>query len=136
MRVLLADNHVQVRWALRTYLREELGLDSVDEVTDTAGLLSGAQASCPNLILVEWDLPGQPVGQVLSSLRELNTPAQIVVLSRRSECKEAALAAGADTFVCKAGPPGELSAVLRKLIGLGDLPADNGNYAIREGEKP
>jgi DNA-binding NarL/FixJ family response regulator len=105
MRVLLADNHVQVRWALRTYLREELGLDMVAEVADGTALLVEARASGADLILVEWDLPGQPLEGVLASLRELDIPARIIVLSRRSECERAALAAGADVFVCKAGPP-------------------------------
>jgi two-component system, NarL family, nitrate/nitrite response regulator NarL len=136
MRVLLADNHVQVRWALRTYLREELGLVILDEVTDAQGLLIGAKACCPSLILVEWDLPGQPIREVLPSLRELNPSVQIVVLSRRSECRLAALAAGANAFVCKAGPPGQLSAALRELLGGGKPSSGNGAHLMREGENP
>jgi DNA-binding NarL/FixJ family response regulator len=136
MRVLLADNHVRVRWALRTYVREEPGLDMVAEVADTTALLAEARASRPDLILVEWDLPGQPLEGVLGSLRDLGFPARIIVLSRRPECERAALAAGADVFVCKAGPPGQLGAALHGLIGDGDPPPGNGTLDICEAEKP
>jgi DNA-binding NarL/FixJ family response regulator len=119
MRVLLADNHVRVRWALRTYLKEELGLDTVAEVADAATLLAEAQTSRPDLILVEWDLPGQPLEGVLASLRNQGLQTRVIVLSRRSECERAALAAGADAFVWKARPPGQLRAVLHALSGNG-----------------
>jgi len=136
MRVLLADNHVRVRWALQTYLREELGLEMVAEVADGTALLAEARASRPDLILVEWDLPGQPLEMVLGSLRELDIPARIIVLSRRPECERAALAAGADVFVCKAGPPGQLRAALHRLIGAEIRPPGNGTLDMYEGEKP
>jgi DNA-binding NarL/FixJ family response regulator len=117
MRVLLADNHVRVRWALRTYLREELGLDTVAEAADTAALLTEARTSRPDLILVEWDLPGQPLERVLKSLRDEGLCSRVIVLSQRPECERAAIAAGADVFVCKAGPPGQLGAALHRLTG-------------------
>jgi DNA-binding NarL/FixJ family response regulator len=119
MHVLLADNHVRVLWALRTYLMEELGLDAVSEAADTAALLTEARASCPDLILVEWDLPGQPLEEVLKSLRDEGLRTRVIVLSQRPECEQAAMAAGADAFVCKAGPPGGLGAALRGLTGGG-----------------
>jgi DNA-binding NarL/FixJ family response regulator len=117
MRVLLADNDVRVRWALRTYLREELGLDTVAEAADTAALLTEARTSPPDLILMEWDLPGQPLEGALKSLREQGLRSRVIVLSRRPECEQAAIAAGTDAFVCKAGPPGQLRDALHGLIG-------------------
>jgi DNA-binding NarL/FixJ family response regulator len=125
MRVLLADNHVRVRWALRTYLREELGLEMVAEVADATALLAEARTSSPDLILVEWDLPGEPMEGVLELLRDQGLHAHVVVLSRRPECERAALAAGADVFVCKAGPPGQLGAALHDLIGAESPPVGN-----------
>ena len=136
MRALLADNHVRVRWALRTYLREELGLEMVAEAADATTLLAEARTSRPDLILAEWDLPGQPLEGVLESLRDQGLHARVIVLSRRPECERAALAAGADVFVCKAGPPGQLGAALHGLIGDGDPPPGNGTLDMHEGEKP
>lgn len=115
MRVLLADHHSQVRWALRTAIKEEPRLVVVGEATEAEALLSQAQALRPDLILLEWELPGQPVEEVLSTLRAFNNGCQVIVLSRQPECETAALAAGADAFISKAAAPEELLTALRAL---------------------
>jgi DNA-binding NarL/FixJ family response regulator len=117
MRVLLADDHSRVRWALRTIIREEPGWMVVGEVSRAEQCLSRALALQPDLILLEWELPGQPVDQLLSALRTLEVPPRVIILSGQPELREAALAAGADAFVCKADPPEGLLAALRALAG-------------------
>jgi two-component system response regulator DesR len=117
MRVLLADHHSQVRWALRTAIKEEPGLVVVGEVLESETLLSQAQALRPDLILLEWELPGRPLEEVLSTLHALNNGCQVFILSRQPECETAALEAGADAFISKATAPEELLATLRALAG-------------------
>lgn len=119
MRVLLADHHSQVRWALRTAIKEEPRLVVVGEATEAEALLSQAQALRPDLILLEWELPGQPVEEVLSTLRAYSNGCQVIVLSRQPECETAALAAGADAFISKAAAPEELLTALRALASDG-----------------
>ena len=119
MRVLLADHHSQVRWALRTAIKEEPRLVVVGEVTEAEALLSQAQALRPDLILLEWELPGQPVEEVLSTIRAYRSGCQVMVLSRQPECETAALAAGADAFISKAAAPEELLTALRALASDG-----------------
>lgn len=115
MRVLLADHHSEVRWALRTAIKEEPRLVVVGEATEAEALLSEAQALRPDLILLEWELPGRPVEELLSTLYALNNGCQVIILSRQPECETAALEAGADAFVSKAAAPEELLAALRAL---------------------
>ena len=117
MRVLLADHHTWIRWALRTVIREEPGLTVVGEVSKTEDLLSQAQALRPEVILLEWELPGQPADELLSVLRALVLQSRVIVLSQRAESEEAALAAGADAFISKATPPEQLLTTLRRLVG-------------------
>jgi DNA-binding NarL/FixJ family response regulator len=119
MRVLLADHNSQVRWALRTAIREEPGLIVVGEATEAEALLSQAQALRPDLILLEWELPGQPMEEVLSTLRAFSNGCQVIILSRQPECETAALAAGADAFISKAAAPEELLTALRALASDG-----------------
>ena len=116
MRVLLADDHTQVRWALRTVIREASGLTVVGEASDAENLLSQAQSLQPDLILLEWELPGRLGGDLLSSLRALNHQPRVIVLSHRPESEEAALAADADAFVSKADPPERLLSALRRAM--------------------
>lgn len=115
MRVLLADHHAKVRWALRTAIKEEPRLVVAGEATDAETLLSLAQALRPDLILLEWELPGRPARDLLSTLYALNNSCQVIILSRHPECETAALEAGADAFISKAAGPEELLAALRAL---------------------
>lgn len=116
MRVLIADAHSEVRWALRTVIREEPGLTVVGEVSDAEHLLTQARALQPDLIILEWELPNQPTETVLPLLLgALNHGCQVIVLSRRPEARQAALAAGAGAFVSKADAPEQLLAALRRL---------------------
>ena len=115
MRVLLADHHPNVRWALRTAIREEPRLVVVGEATDAETLLSLVRFLRPELILLEWELPGRPMEEVMSTLHALSHGCQVIILSRRPECETAALEAGADAFISKAAAPKELLAALRDL---------------------
>jgi two-component system invasion response regulator UvrY len=115
MRVLLADHHSQVRWALRTAIKEEPRLVVVGEATDAETLLSQVRVLRPDLILLEWELPGRPVEEVLPTLHALNKGCQVIILSRQPQCETAALEAGADAFISKAAAPKELLAILRDL---------------------
>jgi two-component system response regulator DesR len=69
MRVLLADDHMQVRWALRTAIQEEGGMQIVGEVSEVPGLLAQVVALRPDVILLEWELSGRPAGDLLGDLR-------------------------------------------------------------------
>ena len=115
MRVLLADHHSKVRWALRTAIKEEPRLVVIGEATEAETLLSQARVLRPDLIVLEWELPGRPVEEVLSALHALNDGCQVIILSRRPECETAALEAGADAFISKAAAPKELLTALRAL---------------------
>lgn len=116
MRVLLADAHRNVRWALRTALTEEPELTVVGEVSDADQLLSQARALHPDLILLEWELPGLSGEELLADLGSLNHGSRVMVLSGRPEVRQAALAAGAEAFVSKAESPHQLLAALHRLV--------------------
>ena len=115
MRVLLADQHSNVRWALRTAIREEPEMVVVGEAADSSELKSKAYALKPDVVLMEWELPGRPPDAVLSELRAVAPRPYVVVLSQRSELEKVALASGADAFFSKANEPDGLLIVLRSL---------------------
>jgi two-component system response regulator DesR len=115
MNVLLADDSVEVRWALRTFLHEQLGLTVVGEVAHGDSLLMEVAALRPDIVVLEWELPGRPPREMLGILHRQRASCQIVVVSQRPECREAALQAGADAFMPKTAGPAELLRVLRAL---------------------
>ena len=116
MRVLLADAHRNVRWALRTAITEEPGLAVVGEVSDAADLLSQARALQPDLILLEWELSGLSGEELLADLSTLNHGSRVIVLSGRPEVRQAALEAGAEAFVSKSDAPHQLLTTLQRLV--------------------
>lgn len=116
MRVLLADDNSKVRWALRTFIGEEPGLTVVGEVSEANGLLSQAEALRPDLILLDWELPGGRGTELLRRLHALLLPATVVVLSTYPEAEQVVRSAGADGFVSKANGPVEFLSALRRLV--------------------
>jgi DNA-binding NarL/FixJ family response regulator len=112
MNILVADDSVQVRWALRTFVQEQLGWIVVGEATHSEGLLAKAAALRPDLILLEWDLPGRPAREVIDALHRQLGSCKIIVLDDSLECQGAALQAGADAFISKLGPPQQVLSVL------------------------
>jgi DNA-binding NarL/FixJ family response regulator len=115
MNVLLADEHAPVRWALRTFLREQLGWTVVGEVADSQTLLGEAPALRPDLIILAWELPGRPAEEILEAVHRQWASCRVVVVGQHPECRRAALQAGADAFVCKTEPPEQVLAIIAEL---------------------
>lgn len=112
MRILLADDQPQVRFALRVLLERQPGLTVVGEAADTDTLLSQAETARPDLVLLGWELPGPAAGGLLPTLRETRPGLLVIALSGRPEAHQAAISAGADAFVSKSDPPERLLAAI------------------------
>ena len=115
MRILLADEEFNVRFALRTLLERQPGLEIVGEVDRSGELLSQVKTTCPDLVLLDWSLRGSAAADALFALRKVWADLAVIVLSGRPEARQAALSAGADAFISKTDPPEELLAAIRSV---------------------
>ncbi len=115
MRLYIADMNKNVRLGLQMVLHQEAGVQVVGTAAQAEGLLAQVEASQADVLLLDWQLPGASMTELISDLRALNPPPKIVVLSVRSEIEAPALSAGADAFVSKSAPPEELLEVVRSL---------------------
>lgn len=113
MRVLLADDQPQVRFALRVLLDRNPDLEVVSEAADAEQMLAQAKAIRPDVILLSWELPGLAELGLLSALRQYCPDLFVIALSGRPEACRAALEAGADAFVSKTDPPERLLAAIQ-----------------------
>jgi DNA-binding NarL/FixJ family response regulator len=113
MRVLLADDESKVRSAIRLVLEQEPGLVMVGEAIDGAGLLAEAARSKPELVLLDWELPGPSAIQLVRSLKLSAPEIKVIALSGRPEAGTHAAQAGVAGFVCKGDPPERLLAAVR-----------------------
>ena len=112
MHVLLADDQSKVRSALRLLLEQQPGIHILGEAVDTMGLLDWVKTACPDLVLLDWELPGLEANRLLPTLRELCPRLKVIALSGRPEARRAALDAGVDAFVSKGDPPERLLAAV------------------------
>ena len=112
MRILLAEHHGKLMSALRALITEKTDYVITGEATDWAGLLELAEITQPDLVLLDWELPGRPSDDLRTGICSQDSRPRLIVLSTWSEVKEMALAAGADDFVSKGDPPDKLLHVL------------------------
>ncbi len=114
MRVLLADDEPKVRSALRLILEQLKEVETVEEVTDAESLANRLQITSPDLLLVDWELPGLHPATSLSEIRR-RAPLKVIVLSGRLPAPQAALYFGADACLSKCEPPDRLFATLKAM---------------------
>ena len=112
MRILLADHESNVRYGLRVLLEERPELEVVGEAADAEDLLAQIEASCPDLVLLSWGLPGLVGADLLPALRSVCDDLYVIVLSGRPEARQAILDAGANAFISKIESPEQLLAAI------------------------
>lgn len=120
MRIILADNQPKVRFALQLLLGQEEEISVVGEAANAEGLFAQIEKTHPDLVLLDWDLPGVPMVDLLSALNNTYPALSVIALSWRLEMEYAALDAGADAFVSKADPPEQLLAAIFSLERVGE----------------
>jgi two-component system invasion response regulator UvrY len=123
MRILLADDQPKVRFALRTLLERQSGFKVVGEARSGQDLRDQIQPTRPDLVLLDWELPGERALDTLSKLRTMYPTLRVIALSGRSEARQAALQAGVDAFVSKSDPPEHLLAAIRDFERTGEKTA-------------
>lgn len=113
MRVLVADDHPQVRSALGLLLEHEPQVQVVGEATYAEDLIHQIRETQPDLVLLDWELPGLPAIDLLRTIRTYRPGLLVIALSGRPEAHHSALLAGVDDFISKGNPPEQVLTILR-----------------------
>jgi DNA-binding NarL/FixJ family response regulator len=102
-RVFLADGQPEARSALRLLLLD-LNMEVVGETADWTTTLAQAAGTQPDMVVVEWALI--PHDSSLLALRATCPAAMVIVLISHLDARQqAALSAGADSFISKDETP-------------------------------
>jgi DNA-binding NarL/FixJ family response regulator len=96
-------------------LQERYSLAAVGEAADSAELLAQLTADHFEVVILVWELSGQPPEDLLPALHRLSERPSVIVLSGRPELEPRARAAGADAFVSMCDPPQRLLATLQAI---------------------
>ena len=115
VRVLLADDEAHVRLLVRTVLTS-LGYDVVGEAADGRKAVELFDATSPDLVLLDINMPVMDGLAALKALREKSDTVAIVMLTSlaSAEVVEQSLGAGATYHLRKDLPVAELKEELRE----------------------
>jgi DNA-binding NarL/FixJ family response regulator len=114
MKIGIADPQARVRFGLRILLEQQTGWIVCGEASDDQELQALARDHQLDLLLIDWDLPGEPPVCLLHLLQAQFPGIIRITMSGRQELRQDALQAGADGFVCKTEPPEKLLATIRE----------------------
>ena len=115
MRVILADHRPSVRSALRLLLALEPNMTVVGEACNREEALELAANEQPDVVVLDWDLPDQGGDIALAELKAKLPSLAVVAVSTLPEARQLSLAAGAEAFVSKGGPPEQLLAAIERI---------------------
>jgi two-component system response regulator DegU len=118
VRVLLADDHVLVRRALRQLLESAGGVDVLAEVSDGPTAVAEAQRLCPDAVILDIALPCLDGVQAAAAIRLLCPKTKVLLLSFDEDpvYVRRAMLAGAAGFVGKSGVDRWLIPALRRVL--------------------
>jgi len=121
IRVLVVDDDPLVRSALRLMLGGQPDLDVIGEAPDGRSGVAAARAERPDVVLMDIRMPGLNGLEATRALHADPDPPRVIVLTTfdADEHVMGALAAGADGFVLKDTPPGEIVEAIRR-VAAGD----------------
>jgi two-component system response regulator DesR len=115
MRIFIADESKEIRLALQMLFNQQPGMTVIGIAVSSDGVVEQIIASKPDVLLLNWNLPGDFLPDTLARLRSLMPGLKLVVLGVQFESRTAALAAGVDAFLDMSTPPHEMVEVLRRL---------------------
>jgi two-component system, OmpR family, phosphate regulon response regulator PhoB len=118
-RILIVDDDESVRSLLRATLPEDDY--EVLEASDGNQALELTEREPPDLVLLDWQMPGRPGSHVLDELKSRYPDLPVVVLTAQHQPPQRALAEalGVDVFLTKPFSPMELLDTVERLLAKG-----------------
>ena len=120
MRILLAVADEGLRRFLKRYLRSEDGLAVVGEALDGPEAVHKAGLLKPDVAVIDMDLPGLNVLDVIRRIKTARPTSQVLLLSavEGKEYREAAARSGVDAYLLKTASVYQFLTTIRKLAPL------------------
>ena len=106
--VLIADREPNVRSALKLFFESSADCPTVGEAAHTQEVLKYVCRHGPELLLLDWDLPGQALDYFIFVIRMIYPDLLIVALGLSGKDRDEAMAAGANAFINKLEFPEQL----------------------------
>jgi len=113
MRIFLAESDPELRVGLQFLIYQQPSYQVIGITDNGNGLPSQIKASQPDVLLLDWYLPGKPMNELIADVQVLDLPLNIIAMSIFPEDEGEARASGVDYFISKATPPSDLIDLLK-----------------------
>jgi DNA-binding NarL/FixJ family response regulator len=115
LRILLADDHVTMRYGLKLVIDGESDMQVVSEASDGETAVARAMECQPDVVVMDISMPGMNGLVATRKLKRLQPGVAIVTLTRHSDVAylQELLRAGVSGYVLKQSPPAELLQAIR-----------------------
>ena len=129
IRLLIVEDQPSVRKAIRMRLAAESDLSVIGEAADGEAALNLAISLCPDVILMDVEMPHMDGITTACALHRIRPQAAVIMLSIHDDALTRARAkgAGAAAFVAKSMPPDTLLTTIRQVVQAG-LGQGKGGY--------
>ena len=115
MHVVLATEKTDLRLSIELLLSEEPGVSIAGTASETEGLLALINSTKPEIVILDWMLPGRPAAGILAEAKKAHSSIKFIALAGRLEIADQARQAGADAVVVKGDPPERLITEFRRI---------------------
>jgi two-component system response regulator DesR len=114
--IFLAESENHVREALCLMFDHKSEFSIVGEASTPESTLAQVCQQPPDIVLLDWTLPGLHPQRLLAAMKQCCTQMLIIATSVRPELERAALDMGADGFLLKQLPPDQYFISLSEII--------------------
>ncbi|MCB1154736.1 MAG: response regulator transcription factor [Deltaproteobacteria bacterium] len=131
IRILIVDDHAILRYGLRALFDARADMEVVGEASDTSEAIRQAEATTPDIVLLDLTMPGRSGVQAISEIHKVSPKSRCLILTMHDDpvYLKSVLAAGGAGYVVKKSAHNELLTAIktvhegRSYIGL-TLPTD------------
>jgi two-component system response regulator NreC len=115
IRILIADDHAVLRAGLRLLINAQADMEVVAEAKDGVEALARAGDTSPDVISLDFSMPGQSGVKLIERLRKEHPRTRVLVVTMHDDpaILSAVLAAGASGYLVKTAADTELLTAIR-----------------------
>lgn len=103
--IFIVENEIHVKDALCLLIEHQGGLEIVGTADHNSCILAEVCKAKPDVILLDWYLPGIDAERLLKAIRRCCPSILIIATSVRPEHEKIAMNMGTDSFLLKQLPP-------------------------------